>query len=58
MERRKVIDEVEELLNTYCKDCLVKKQLRADYGKTHAHSFCIQQCTVGEKIQKYGKYLA
>ncbi|MDG5470591.1 zinc-finger domain-containing protein [Jeotgalibacillus sp. ET6] len=58
MERKKVIDEVDELFVTYCKDCLVKKQLRIERGKTRAHRFCIQECTIGEKIMRYGKHLS
>lgn len=58
MERKKIFDEVEELFATYCQHCLVKKQLRLERGKTKAHRFCIQECTVGEKINKYGKHLS
>ncbi|MEW9501848.1 zinc-finger domain-containing protein [Jeotgalibacillus marinus] len=57
MKRRKVIDEVQELINTYCEGCPVKKQLRIDGGKTRAHRFCIRECTVGERIRRYGKHL-
>ncbi|PPA71213.1 zinc-finger domain-containing protein [Jeotgalibacillus proteolyticus] len=58
MERKKVINEVEELVNTYCRECMVKKQLRLERGKTRAHRFCIKECTVGEQIINYGKYLS
>jgi len=57
MERKKVMDEVEELFTIYCHNCPVKQQLRLERGKTRAHKFCIKECTVGEKISRYGKFL-
>ncbi|MGE6260293.1 zinc-finger domain-containing protein [Heyndrickxia sporothermodurans] len=57
MEREKIIEEMNELLTTYCESCLVKSTLRKDYNKAYAHQFCIQTCTVGEKLKLVGKKL-
>ncbi|MGG3449955.1 MULTISPECIES: zinc-finger domain-containing protein [Bacillaceae] len=58
MSRIDVFIEVEDLLNTYCKDCLVKAALRKEKGKTAAHKFCITECSVGEKLKQYGMKLS
>lgn len=58
MSRIDVLIEVEGLLNTYCKDCLVKAALRKEKGKTAAHKFCITDCSVGEKLKQYGMKLS
>ncbi|OXS80223.1 zinc-finger domain-containing protein [Domibacillus enclensis] len=58
MNRTEVFLEVEELLNTYCKDCLVKSTLRKEKGKMAAHKFCITECTIGEKLKQYGDKLS
>ncbi|MDQ0213622.1 hypothetical protein J2S13_000016 [Oikeobacillus pervagus] len=58
MKRKQLFLEVEEIMETYCVDCLVKETLRKEKGKTSAHRFCITQCTVGDKLKKYGKKLS
>ncbi|WP_018660253.1 zinc-finger domain-containing protein [Heyndrickxia acidiproducens] len=58
MERKQLIQEVDEILNTYCKGCLLKAHFRKEYGKKYAHQFCIRQCTVGEQLKKYGEKLS
>ncbi|MCH1627353.1 zinc-finger domain-containing protein [Ferdinandcohnia quinoae] len=58
MKRRKLILEVGEVLDTYCQDCFVKDYFRKEYGKRYAQSFCIEKCTVGEKLKEYGKQLS
>lgn len=58
MEKKQVLEKITELMDTYCVDCLLKKHFRKEYGKTFAHSFCINQCTVGEKIKKIGEKLS
>ncbi|MEC0612932.1 zinc-finger domain-containing protein, partial [Bacillus spizizenii] len=30
---------------------------RKEFGKTYAHPFCINKCTVGEKLKAYGDVL-
>ncbi|AKP47511.1 MULTISPECIES: zinc-finger domain-containing protein [Bacillus] len=57
MDRKQLLEEVDELLQTYCRGCLVKSTLRKEYGKTRAHRFCIRECTVGEKLKEYGRRL-
>ncbi|KPL59836.1 zinc-finger domain-containing protein [Rossellomorea vietnamensis] len=57
MNRKEVVDKVDELIDTYCKDCFLKAHFRKEYGKTYAHRFCIGQCTIGEQIRHYGKCL-
>jgi hypothetical protein len=49
--------EVGEILDKYCTECLVKQTLRKDYGKNHAQSFCINECTVGAEIKILGDQL-
>ncbi|WP_285869448.1 zinc-finger domain-containing protein [Mesobacillus maritimus] len=57
MLRKQVLEEVESLMNTYCNECFLKKQLKKDYGKRYAHQFCINNCTVGEQIKVCGEKL-
>ncbi|MCM3571583.1 MULTISPECIES: zinc-finger domain-containing protein [Mesobacillus] len=57
MTRNEVLAEVETLLNTYCNGCFLKKHHRQENGKRYAHRFCINECTVGEKIKKCGQKL-
>ncbi|MDM5298466.1 zinc-finger domain-containing protein [Bacillus pumilus] len=57
MDKKAAVKELTDLQDTYCSDCLIKQHFRKECGKKHAHSFCIQQCTVGEKIKEYGKVL-
>lgn len=59
MENRTIIiEKVTELMDTYCVNCFLKAHFRKEYGKTYAHSFCINKCTVGEKIKKLGSQLS
>lgn len=57
INRKKILMEVGEILDTYCTECLVKQTLRKDYGKNHAQSFCINDCTVGAEIKILGDQL-
>ena len=57
MNKVSVMKEIEELTDTYCTECLVIRDLRKKRGKTGAHRFCIEQCTVGEQLQFLGKEL-
>ncbi|WP_343031348.1 zinc-finger domain-containing protein [Metabacillus lacus] len=45
------------MMDTYCEDCFLKKHFRKEKGKNFAHSFCINQCTVGQEIRDTGKQL-
>ncbi|WP_081447487.1 zinc-finger domain-containing protein [Bacillus coahuilensis] len=58
MNRTEIIRKIDEVVTNYCEGCFVKTQLRKDFGKTHAHRFCIQSCTVGEKVQNLGEKLS
>lgn len=57
INRKKILMEVGEILDTYCTECLVKQALRKDYGKNQAQSFCINECTVGAEIKILGDQL-
>ncbi|HWO76332.1 MAG TPA: zinc-finger domain-containing protein [Bacillus sp. (in: firmicutes)] len=57
MNRKALLQELDDMVMTYCKGCFVHKTLRKENGKRYAHRFCISKCTVGEKLQEYGKKL-
>ena len=57
MNKVSVMKEIAELTDTYCTECLVIRDLRKKRGKTGAHRFCIEQCTVGEQLQFLGEEL-
>ncbi|MEQ2528586.1 zinc-finger domain-containing protein [Robertmurraya yapensis] len=57
MNRKQVLMEVEEMLNSYCKGCFLHKYHKKEIGRTYAHKFCISQCTVGQKIKMIGDKL-
>ncbi|WP_083195485.1 zinc-finger domain-containing protein [Staphylococcus carnosus] len=48
---------MDELLNTYCKNCELKLYNRKEHGKTYAHHFCIYECSVGKQIKQFGNEL-
>jgi len=52
-----VMQDIDELMDMYCADCLVIQQLRKTRGKQGAHKFCIKNCTVGEQLQFLGQEL-
>ncbi len=57
MKNSQIINEIDQLLENYCEGCFVKKQLRKEKGKSMAHQFCINECTVGEEIKEAGNKL-
>ena len=57
MDKVSVIKDIDELTDTYCTDCFVICDLRKTRGKTAAHRFCIESCTVGEQLQFLGQEL-
>ncbi|QGQ46608.1 zinc-finger domain-containing protein [Metabacillus sediminilitoris] len=57
MSKKQTFQEINEILDTFCVDCLLKKHFRQEHGKRYAHSFCINQCTVGQKIKEMGEKL-
>ncbi|MBD7936145.1 MULTISPECIES: zinc-finger domain-containing protein [Cytobacillus] len=54
-EKKKLVKEVDQVIDFYCEDCFLYKYHRKEYGRNFAHRFCITKCTVGEKIQNIGK---
>lgn len=54
---KSIIKDIDELNDTYCIDCPIKKELRQSRGKSRAHRFCIEQCSVGEQLQFLGREL-
>lgn len=57
MKRKKIYEEVEEVIASYCQGCFLQKQFRKEKGRSYAHQFCISQCTVGEKLRELGNKL-
>lgn len=57
MDKVTVIKEIDEIVENYCEGCFVKNQLRKDRGKSGAHRFCIESCTVGEQLHFLGEEL-
>ncbi|MCM3610997.1 zinc-finger domain-containing protein [Planomicrobium okeanokoites] len=57
MNKLSIINEIDEMLNTYCEGCFVRAQIRKDEGKTAAHRFCISNCTIGTQLQFLGNEL-
>jgi len=57
VNKNTVIKDIDELTDTYCNDCPIKGDLRKNRGKTGAHRFCIEQCSVGEQLQFLGQEL-
>jgi len=56
--RKELLSHVETLITEYCEGCFLHKQLKKEGGRRLAHRFCITQCTIGEKLQEYGKKLS
>lgn len=56
-DRAAIFEKVTELMDEYCVNCFLKAHFRKEYGKTYAHSFCINKCTVGQQIKELGKNL-
>lgn len=54
---RQVLKQVDTLLNTYCNGCFLHKQFVQEQGRTYAHRFCINQCTVGDSLKQMGAFL-
>ncbi|MBO0994809.1 zinc-finger domain-containing protein [Bacillus sp. SD088] len=57
MQRIELLKEMNDVMETYCEGCFLKSHFRQTYGKNYAHRFCIQNCTVGEELQKIGQVL-
>jgi Zinc-finger len=57
IDRKGIVVKVNELLDTYCNECLLKAHFRKEHGKRKAHRFCIEKCTVGEQLKQFGEQL-
>ncbi|MCG7333835.1 zinc-finger domain-containing protein [Sporosarcina sp. ACRSM] len=57
MNKTNVMNEITEILDVYCEECFVKRQLSKEKGKPGAHRFCITTCTIGEQLQFLGQEL-
>lgn len=57
MKRKKIYEQMEDLMVTYCHGCLLYKHHKEEKGRTFAHRFCITKCTVGEQIKQIGSKL-
>ncbi|WP_033542449.1 zinc-finger domain-containing protein [Planococcus sp. CAU13] len=57
MNKLSIMNEIDEMLDTYCDGCFVRSQIRKDDGKTAAHRFCISNCTIGTQLQFLGNEL-
>lgn len=55
--RKELLSQVESLMAEYCEGCFLHRHMKKEGGRRAAHRFCISQCTVGEKLQEYGKKL-
>ncbi|MCH8677041.1 zinc-finger domain-containing protein [Staphylococcus lugdunensis] len=51
------IHKIDDLMNTYCEQCLLKSHIRKTEGKTQTHHFCINECSVGKQIKQIGNEL-
>ncbi|MGG3469573.1 zinc-finger domain-containing protein [Neobacillus pocheonensis] len=49
--------QVESMMKQYCDGCFLHQYLKKEGGRRAAHRFCITQCTVGERLQEFGKRL-
>jgi hypothetical protein len=56
--RKELLNQVERIMQQYCEGCFLHRHLKKEGGRRAAHQFCISQCTVGEKLQEYGKKLS
>ena len=57
MNKHTVIKDIDQMTDTYCNDCPVKRELRNNRGKSGAHRFCIEQCSVGAHLKFLGNEL-
>ncbi|MGE7759533.1 zinc-finger domain-containing protein [Peribacillus sp. NPDC097895] len=58
MNRKRIYEEVEDVLASFCQDCFLRKHFRKEKGRSYAHQFCISECTVGEKLKQLGNELS
>ena len=54
---KEAIAAIDKLMNTYCHQCLLKSHIKHTQGKTQAHHFCINECSIGKEIKQLGNEL-
>lgn len=54
MDKLTVMQEIDDVLDTYCEGCFIKRQQSKEFGKTGAHQFCISICTIGDQLKFLG----
>lgn len=54
LERYTIMQEIDSVIDRYCEGCLVKQTLNKERGKTAAHLFCIETCTIGDQLRFLG----
>ncbi len=54
LDRAHIMEEIDGVMDRYCDNCLVKKALNQERGKTAAHRFCIEECTIGDQLKFLG----
>ncbi|MEH7300646.1 zinc-finger domain-containing protein [Neobacillus drentensis] len=55
--RKELLNHLENVMAQFCDGCFLHQHVKIEGGRRAAHRFCITQCTVGEKLQEYGKKL-
>ncbi|MGL4820413.1 MAG: zinc-finger domain-containing protein [Bacilli bacterium] len=53
-KRARLLKEMNETLEWYCADCFLKQHHRDTFSVTYAQNFCINQCSVGERLSVIG----
>lgn len=54
LSRVAIMSGIDEIMDRYCRGCLVKETLNKERGKTAAHRFCIRECTIGDQLRFLG----
>ncbi|MBY6273430.1 MAG: zinc-finger domain-containing protein [Caldibacillus debilis] len=49
--------EADKWMEDYCRGCFLHKYFSKEKGRRYAHNFCINKCTVGERLRKIGQEL-
>ncbi|MCU9613649.1 zinc-finger domain-containing protein [Caldibacillus lycopersici] len=56
--RKELMENIENLLDTYCNGCFLFQHNKNENGRRYAHQFCIKKCTVGDQLKKIGQKLS
>ncbi|WP_374049772.1 zinc-finger domain-containing protein [Neobacillus sp. PS3-34] len=57
-ERKELLANMEYVMGYYCEGCFLHKQIKKEGGRRRAHRFCINECTVGDKLKEFGGKLS